>query len=91
MTQKSLRPDSTGVQGQMLARPAEHCWVFAEFRLDLPNARLWRAQEIVHLYPKTFAVLDCLVARAGQLVTKDTLLEAVWPEAVVSEAVHGLS
>jgi DNA-binding winged helix-turn-helix (wHTH) protein/predicted ATPase len=61
--------------------------VFAEFRLDLPNARLWRAQEIVHLYPKTFAVLDCLVARAGQLVTKDTLLEAVWPEAVVSEAV----
>src|SRR5206468_1841924 len=37
--------------------------------------------------PKTFAVLCCLVTQAGQLVTKDTLLEAVWPETVVSEAV----
>ena len=37
--------------------------------------------------PKTFAVLCCLVTQAGQLVTKDALLEAVWPETVVSEAV----
>jgi hypothetical protein len=31
-------------------------------------------------------VLDALVAQAGQLVTKETLLEAVWPDTVVSEA-----
>jgi len=39
------------------------------------------------LSPKTFAVLRCLVTQAGQLVTKDTLLEAVWPATVVSESI----
>src|SRR5262249_49004934 len=51
------------------------------------DARLWYGQEVVPLHPKTLAVLCCLVAQAGQLVTKDTLLEAVWPETVVSESV----
>ena len=37
--------------------------------------------------PKTFAVLRYLVSQAGHLVTKDALLEAVWPETAVSEAV----
>jgi DNA-binding winged helix-turn-helix (wHTH) protein/tetratricopeptide (TPR) repeat protein len=36
---------------------------------------------------QTFAVLCCLLTQAGQLVTKDALLEAVWPETVVSESV----
>ena len=87
MESRGLRLGSAGVQGQMPVRPAEHCWVFGAFRLDLPDERLWHGQEVVHLHPKTFAVLCCLVARAGQLVTKDTLLEVVWPETVVSEAV----
>ena len=39
------------------------------------------------LPPKPLAVLAYLVARAGQVVTKDELLEAVWPETVVSEGV----
>ena len=64
-----------------------HCWGFDAFRLDLHDERLWRGQEVIHVHPKTFAVLCCLVARAGQLVTKDTLFEVVWPETVVSEAV----
>ena len=42
---------------------------------------------MVRLPPKVFAVLRLLVAQAGQLVTKEVLLQAVWPEAVVSEAV----
>jgi predicted ATPase len=32
-------------------------------------------------------LLCCLVTQAGQLVTKEALLEAVWPETAVSEAV----
>ena len=63
------------------------CWVFDAFRLDRRDERLWRGQEVVPLHPKPFAVLCCLVTQAGQLVTKDALLEAVWPETVVSEAV----
>jgi DNA-binding winged helix-turn-helix (wHTH) protein len=61
--------------------------VVGPFRLDLRDARLWRGPEALPLAPKTFAVLCCLVTRAGQLVTKDALLEAVWPETAVSESV----
>src|SRR5438094_7202207 len=61
--------------------------VFGPFRLDLRDERLWRGPEGTPLSPKTFAVLCCLVQQAGQLVTKDALLEAVWPETVVSDSV----
>jgi predicted ATPase len=63
------------------------CLVFGPFRLDRHDERLWRGPEAIPLPPKTFAVLCCLVTQAGQLVTKDALLEAVWPETAVSEAV----
>src|SRR5215813_5736938 len=61
--------------------------VFGPFRLDLHDERLWCGHEATALSPKTFAVLRCLVTQAGQLVTKDALLEAVWPDTVVSESI----
>ena len=67
--------------------PELQCLVFGPFRLDRRDERLWRGSEAIPLPPKTFAVLCCLVTQAGQLVTKEALLEAVWPETVVSEVV----
>jgi predicted ATPase/DNA-binding winged helix-turn-helix (wHTH) protein len=64
-----------------------HCWSFGAFRLDASTACLWRNAQLLPLPPKPLAVLAYLVARAGQVVTKDELLEAVWPETVVSEGV----
>jgi DNA-binding winged helix-turn-helix (wHTH) protein/predicted ATPase len=61
--------------------------VFSPFRLDQVNERLWCGEQPIHLRPKTFAVLRCLLAHPGQLLTKSFLLNTVWPEAVVSEAV----
>jgi DNA-binding winged helix-turn-helix (wHTH) protein len=61
--------------------------VFGSFRLDLRDERLWRGQETVSLKAKVFAVLRCLVTNAGQLMTKDAIFAAVWPETVVSESV----
>jgi DNA-binding winged helix-turn-helix (wHTH) protein/predicted ATPase len=63
------------------------CLVFGPFRLDLRDERLWCGPEALPLSPKTFAVLRCLVTQAGQLVTKEALLEAVWPATVVSESI----
>lgn len=60
--------------------------LFPPFRLDAVNARLWREGEVVPLRPKTFDVLCCLVERAGQLVTKEEILSAVWSGAKVSGA-----
>src|SRR5262245_61191351 len=58
----------------------------AAVRLDPTNACLWRGTEARRLTPQAWAVLAVLVARAGQLVTKETLLQTAWPETVVSEA-----
>jgi len=63
------------------------CWSFGAFRLDASTACLWRDEQLLPLPPKPLAVLAYLVARAGQVVTKDELLEAVWPETMVSEGV----
>src|SRR5215475_5040806 len=63
------------------------CLVFGQFQLDRRDERLWRGPEAIPLPPKTFAVLCCLVTQAGQLVTKEALLDTVWPETAVSEAV----
>jgi DNA-binding winged helix-turn-helix (wHTH) protein len=52
---------------------------FGPFRLDRENALLRRGDDRVVLTPKPFEVLCCLVERAGELVTKDELLDAVCP------------
>jgi DNA-binding winged helix-turn-helix (wHTH) protein/predicted ATPase len=61
--------------------------IFAAFRLDITDQRLWRGAETIPLAPKVFAVLHYLVRHAGRLVTKDELLKAVWPDVHVSDAV----
>ncbi len=60
---------------------------FGSFRLDLCDERLWRQQEAIPLSPKAFAVLRYLVNHGGQLLTKDSFFDAVWPETAVSESV----
>src|SRR5919201_678257 len=62
-------------------------WRFADFRLDPDTACLWRGTQPLALTPKAFAVLQYLLTHPDQLVTKDTLLDAVWPETAISEAV----
>src|SRR5262245_24452037 len=62
-------------------------WHFADFRLDPSNACLWRGAEAVALQPKAFDLLSYLVAHRDRLVTKDELLDAIWPETAVSDAV----
>ena len=62
-------------------------WCFGPFRLDATTAILWRDAVVLPLPPKPFAVLAYLVAHAGQVVTKERLLEAVWPNTAVTEGV----
>jgi class 3 adenylate cyclase/tetratricopeptide (TPR) repeat protein len=67
--------------------PSSQQWVFGPFRLDSEHACLWRESQAVLLTPKAFAVLHYLVTHPDRLVTKDELLDAVWPETAVSDAV----
>ena len=67
--------------------PSAPQWVFGPFRLDPEHACLWCESQAVALTPKAFAVLHYLVTHPDRLVTKDELLNAVWPETAVSDAV----
>jgi predicted ATPase/DNA-binding winged helix-turn-helix (wHTH) protein len=60
---------------------------FGPFRLDEGNECLWRGSVAITLRPKVFAVLRYLIERPGQLVTKEQLLEALWLDTFVSDAV----
>jgi DNA-binding winged helix-turn-helix (wHTH) protein len=60
---------------------------FENFRVDLDNEGLWRGNDALPLTPKAFALLRYLVEHPGQLVTRANLLNAVWPDAVVGDAV----
>ena len=57
---------------------------FSSFRLDLRSGRLLRKDRAIPLRPKTWAVLLYLAERPGALVTKDDLLDAVWPDVAVT-------
>ena len=55
---------------------------FGPFRVDPQREILLRAGEPVPLAPKTFQILLVLVRHSQQVVTKDDLMKAVWPETI---------
>ena len=65
---------------------ADRLLIFGSYRWDPHTGQLWRGKQEVSLTGKASAVLRSLVERAGQLVTKDELFAAVWPQTVVSDA-----
>ncbi len=60
---------------------------FHPFALDRVNLCLWKDSDAIKLRPKAFGVLDQLVSRAGELVTKHDLISAVWQDRFVGDAV----
>ena len=55
--------------------------------VDLANERIERDGERIPLRPKAFATLLLLVRNPGRIVTKDEILDSVWAESVVGDAV----
>src|SRR5262249_25205381 len=60
---------------------------FGPFCLDFAAECLWKGSRAIKLRPKAFAVLDYLVSRPAQPVTKEELLNQVWAGTFVGEAV----
>ena len=58
---------------------------FGPFHLDVRERRLSRGGEVIPLRLKVFDTLRVLVENAGRLVTKQELLDTVWPETTVEE------
>jgi DNA-binding response OmpR family regulator len=56
---------------------------FGRFSLNLRERRLLFSGEPVLLTPKAFETLAALVERNGHVVTKNELMELVWPDSFV--------
>jgi len=58
---------------------------FGPYRLDASARVLLREGAVVPLTPKALEILAVLVKHRGELVTKEELLKAVWPDTFVEE------
>ena len=59
---------------------------FGPFRVDPEQRLLLRDQQPVPLSPKAFDLLVVLLERSGQIVHKDELMKALWPDTFVEES-----
>lgn len=59
---------------------------FGPFSVDIRERVLTRDGELVSLTPKAFDLLVALVAQPGRLLSKDELLQTVWPGTFVEES-----
>lgn len=61
--------------------------LFADVRIDLAGECVWRGEQALKFTPTAFALLHYLAAHPGRLLTKNALLDALWPETAVTEGV----
>jgi Tol biopolymer transport system component/DNA-binding winged helix-turn-helix (wHTH) protein len=59
---------------------------FGPFRLDASARRLYCDGRLIPLAPKVFETLLVLVENNGQALTKESLMEKVWPDTFVEES-----
>lgn len=62
------------------------CYEFGPFRLNVGQRILTRAGDPISLTPKATEILVLLLRNAGELVGKEDLMKAVWPDSFVEEA-----
>lgn len=69
-----------------MQREDQQIYEFGPFRLDPVEQLLIREGDPVSITPKAFELLLALVGQSGRLLTKEALLESVWPDSFVEEA-----
>jgi DNA-binding winged helix-turn-helix (wHTH) protein len=59
---------------------------FGDCEFDSDTREVFRGGRRVHVSPKAFALLAALIERRPKAISKDQLLELLWPDTFVSEA-----
>jgi Tol biopolymer transport system component/DNA-binding winged helix-turn-helix (wHTH) protein len=67
------------------APSGQRVYAFGPFVADMVTRRIWREGRAVPITAKTFEVLAVLLEHRDRLVTKDELLDRVWPNTAVQE------
>jgi DNA-binding winged helix-turn-helix (wHTH) protein/TolB-like protein/Tfp pilus assembly protein PilF len=65
---------------------ARHFYAFGPFVVDTAQHLLLREGNLVPLSPKTYDTLLFLVENRGRLLSKNELMQALWPDSFVEEA-----
>ena len=58
---------------------------FGEFHFDPASRQLLRGGEEVHLPPRLFKLLQVLLEKRPQAVSKDDLMKSIWPDVAIEE------
>jgi pimeloyl-ACP methyl ester carboxylesterase/DNA-binding winged helix-turn-helix (wHTH) protein len=66
-------------------RPANRCYLFDGFRVDVSERLLFRENREVPLTPKVFDTLLVLLENSSHVLTKKELMQQVWPDSFVEE------
>jgi TolB-like protein/DNA-binding winged helix-turn-helix (wHTH) protein/Tfp pilus assembly protein PilF len=60
-------------------------YAFGDFRLNAAERALYRQNQLIALTPKAFDTLLALIRHAGHIVSKEDLMQQVWPNTFVEE------
>ena len=70
----------------MVPNSKQRIYEFEGFRLDASHAMLYQGSLEIALPPKAIATLTALVARHGEILSKDELMEVIWADSIVEES-----
>ena len=79
---KTKASDAAGVEPAAAPNDVLH---FTQFDVDLDRGELRVGGAVIALRPKSFALLVYLARHPSRLLTKDELIEAIWPDVVVTD------
>ena len=79
-------PDTPTPGGSPAAAGSPILWRFGDVQFDDASLTLTVAGQLVALESRPLELLRLLLAHAGEVVTKDEILSAVWPGRIVTEA-----
>jgi TolB-like protein/DNA-binding winged helix-turn-helix (wHTH) protein/Tfp pilus assembly protein PilF len=68
-----------------MSQPGSKIYAFGDFRLDAAERALYRQNQLIALTPKAFDTLLALIRHAGHIVSKEDLMQQVWPNTFVEE------
>lgn len=68
-----------------MAERDDHIYEFGAFRLQTEDGTLWRGQERVAVTQKAIEMLTLLLENQGRVVTRDEIIERLWPDTFVDE------
>jgi DNA-binding winged helix-turn-helix (wHTH) protein/TolB-like protein len=71
---------------EIMTEPITYVYEFDSYRLDPQERLLWRDGVMVWLTPKAFDTLWALVEQNGRVLSKDELMDRIWPNSYVEEA-----